>query len=277
MSWRKRLRTNRQSSFSGGVFYIPVTRADYLSGRSVLHFASIIGNVRCIRLLVADFLPSVPFDAYALDLKIRYDQRHATFPHHYIGLLKVLGGPVALVPPWVWVAWWLQVSGAFGGGVESGMRRRRKATETSRGGGGSGGSRSYGDGSGGGGLVIIGDGGGCDEGTGSSVSGGGCGGSVSLSFGGLQASGVPPLGMSLALAVVAGPSATGIVPGLALKLSAYDVAVASTGGEGGATTLDDDGVSLGRKLAVCCMNLEMDWRFREGLGLKMEPGMDKHG
>ncbi|GAB2265229.1 E3 ubiquitin-protein ligase xbat33 [Dionaea muscipula] len=62
------------------LFRCNVTRADYLSGRTALHFSAIIGNVRCIRLLVADFLPSVPFDsinaheANALDSKIRYDQ-----------------------------------------------------------------------------------------------------------------------------------------------------------------------------------------------------------
>ncbi|GAB2276262.1 hypothetical protein Dimus_010993, partial [Dionaea muscipula] len=71
-----------------------VTRADYLSGRTALHFAAIIEDVKCIRLLVADFLPGVSFDSIivhdvnALDLKIRYDQRHVTFPHHYIGLLN---------------------------------------------------------------------------------------------------------------------------------------------------------------------------------------------
>ncbi|GAB2280958.1 hypothetical protein Dimus_015575 [Dionaea muscipula] len=71
-----------------------VTRADYLSGRTALHFTAIIEDVKCIRLLVADFLPGVPFDSIivhdvnALDLKIRYDQTHVTFPHHYIGLLK---------------------------------------------------------------------------------------------------------------------------------------------------------------------------------------------
>ncbi|KAG0462225.1 hypothetical protein HPP92_020701 [Vanilla planifolia] len=35
-----------------------VTRADYLSGRTALHFAAVDGHVRCIRLLVADFVPS---------------------------------------------------------------------------------------------------------------------------------------------------------------------------------------------------------------------------
>ncbi|KAI4340870.1 hypothetical protein MLD38_025668 [Melastoma candidum] len=42
-----------------------VTRADYLSGRTALHFAAVNGHARCIRLVVADFVPSVPYDSIA--------------------------------------------------------------------------------------------------------------------------------------------------------------------------------------------------------------------
>ncbi|KAJ1391077.1 Ankyrin repeat, partial [Sesbania bispinosa] len=38
-------------------------RADYLSGRTALHFAAVNGHVRCIRLVVADFVPSAPYEA----------------------------------------------------------------------------------------------------------------------------------------------------------------------------------------------------------------------
>eukprot|EP00252_Welwitschia_mirabilis_P005342 TRINITY_DN15849_c0_g1_i1.p1 TRINITY_DN15849_c0_g1~~TRINITY_DN15849_c0_g1_i1.p1 ORF type:complete len:529 (+),score=85.64 TRINITY_DN15849_c0_g1_i1:556-2142(+) len=38
-----------------------VTRADYLSARTALHFAAVNGHTRCIRLVVADFVPSVPY------------------------------------------------------------------------------------------------------------------------------------------------------------------------------------------------------------------------
>lgn len=38
--------------------YYQVTRADYLSGRTALHFAAVNGHARCIRLVVADFVPS---------------------------------------------------------------------------------------------------------------------------------------------------------------------------------------------------------------------------
>lgn len=44
------------------LFRCNVTRADYLSGRTALHFAAVSGHVRCIRLVVADFVPSVPFE-----------------------------------------------------------------------------------------------------------------------------------------------------------------------------------------------------------------------
>uniref|UniRef100_A0A0D6QYF7 RING-type E3 ubiquitin transferase n=1 Tax=Araucaria cunninghamii TaxID=56994 RepID=A0A0D6QYF7_ARACU len=39
-----------------------VTRADYLSGRTALHFAAVNGHTRCVRLVVADFVPSVPYN-----------------------------------------------------------------------------------------------------------------------------------------------------------------------------------------------------------------------
>ncbi|KAM7273476.1 hypothetical protein ACFE04_028140 [Oxalis oulophora] len=43
------------------LFRCNVIRADYLSGRTALHFAAVNGHVRCIRLVVSDFVPSAPF------------------------------------------------------------------------------------------------------------------------------------------------------------------------------------------------------------------------
>lgn len=43
--------------------FFQVTRADYLSGRTALHFAAVNGHVRCIRLVVTDFVPSAPFES----------------------------------------------------------------------------------------------------------------------------------------------------------------------------------------------------------------------
>ncbi|XP_054787329.1 E3 ubiquitin-protein ligase XBAT33 isoform X2 [Prosopis cineraria] len=40
------------------LFRCNVMRADYLSGRTALHFAAVNGHVRCIRLVVANFVPS---------------------------------------------------------------------------------------------------------------------------------------------------------------------------------------------------------------------------
>ncbi|KAM7504728.1 hypothetical protein LguiB_003632 [Lonicera macranthoides] len=45
------------------LFRCNVTRADYLSGRTALHFAAVNGHVRCIRLVVADFVPSSRFES----------------------------------------------------------------------------------------------------------------------------------------------------------------------------------------------------------------------
>nr|CAD1835471.1 unnamed protein product [Ananas comosus var. bracteatus] len=45
------------------LFRSNVTRSDYLSGRTALHFAAVDGHVRCIRLLLSDFIPSAPFEA----------------------------------------------------------------------------------------------------------------------------------------------------------------------------------------------------------------------
>ncbi|KAF6154496.1 hypothetical protein GIB67_028388 [Kingdonia uniflora] len=45
------------------LFRSNVTRADYLNGRTALHFAADNGHVRCVRLVVADFVPSVPHEA----------------------------------------------------------------------------------------------------------------------------------------------------------------------------------------------------------------------
>jgi hypothetical protein len=42
-----------------------VARADYLSGRTALHFAAHDGLVRCVRLLLADFVPSVALENIA--------------------------------------------------------------------------------------------------------------------------------------------------------------------------------------------------------------------
>lgn len=48
---------------------LQVTRADYLSGRTALHFAALNGHARCIRLVVADFVPSAPFQGLTTQIE----------------------------------------------------------------------------------------------------------------------------------------------------------------------------------------------------------------
>lgn len=73
-------------------------RADYLSGRTALHFAAMNGHVRCIRLVVADFVPSAPYEALharadvdrggGSNVKGKHEQRYS-IPFHYV-LLKAI-------------------------------------------------------------------------------------------------------------------------------------------------------------------------------------------
>ncbi|CAL0320462.1 unnamed protein product [Lupinus luteus] len=45
------------------LFRCNVMRADYISGRTALHFAVMNGHVRCLRLVMADLVPSAPYEA----------------------------------------------------------------------------------------------------------------------------------------------------------------------------------------------------------------------
>ncbi|KAL0914145.1 hypothetical protein M5K25_017654 [Dendrobium thyrsiflorum] len=78
-----------------------VTRADYLSGRTALHFAVVDGHVRCIRLLVADFVRSAPY-ATAASLEVgdgdgcsRSSSLDSSLGHRYdqISLAKFVSKP----------------------------------------------------------------------------------------------------------------------------------------------------------------------------------------
>lgn len=69
-------------------------KADYLSGRTALHFAAVNGHVRCIRLVVADFVPSAPYESLhartdadvddGSNVKNKFDQRFAISLHYVI-------------------------------------------------------------------------------------------------------------------------------------------------------------------------------------------------
>ncbi|GAB2303221.1 hypothetical protein Dimus_037218 [Dionaea muscipula] len=84
-------------------------------------------------------------------------------------------------------------------------------------------------------------------------------------------------GRGSAPAVVSESPVSGSLPGSAPKQGSCSVAFASPGGEGRAAAFDDDGVALGRKLAVCCIKMDMGCNCREGLGLQVDPGVEFHG
>lgn len=77
-----------------------VTKADYLNGRTALHFAAVGGHVRCVRLVVADYVHSGFFQSgdypgndntgnsssssSSSSSGLKYDHQYACFfPNHY--------------------------------------------------------------------------------------------------------------------------------------------------------------------------------------------------
>ncbi|XP_061997646.1 E3 ubiquitin-protein ligase XBAT33 isoform X1 [Rosa rugosa] len=76
------------------LFRCNVTRADYLTGRTALHFAAVNGHVRCIRLVVADFVPSVPYEAMNSQIDSdRGDGANATSKNEQSALSKFVNKP----------------------------------------------------------------------------------------------------------------------------------------------------------------------------------------
>lgn len=74
-------------------------KADYLSGRTALHFAAVSGHVRCIRLVVADFVPSAPFETLQAHVDTDVDdgsnakrkhEKRSAIPLHCVTLKRVL-------------------------------------------------------------------------------------------------------------------------------------------------------------------------------------------
>ncbi|CAH9097882.1 unnamed protein product [Cuscuta europaea] len=81
------------------LFRCNVTRADYLSGKTALHFAAVNGHVRCIRLVLADFVPSSPFESARV--ADRSESSHSKRKHDHHALAKFVdkvadGGVTAL-------------------------------------------------------------------------------------------------------------------------------------------------------------------------------------
>jgi E3 ubiquitin-protein ligase XBAT32/33 len=71
-----------------------VTRADYLAGRTALHFAAVNGHARCIRLVLADFLPSDKLNSLpetgVVTAKNKSEQRFFFFFGNHLHVCKVL-------------------------------------------------------------------------------------------------------------------------------------------------------------------------------------------
>lgn len=74
-------------------------KADYLSGRTALHFAAVSGHVRCIRLVVADFVPSAPYETLhaSVDADVgdgsntkRKNEQRSAIPFHFVTLKRVV-------------------------------------------------------------------------------------------------------------------------------------------------------------------------------------------
>ncbi|QCD94942.1 zinc finger protein [Vigna unguiculata] len=63
------------------LFRCNVMKADYLSGRTALHFAAINGHARCIRLVVADFVPSAPFESLHARMDVEGDGSNVKNTH----------------------------------------------------------------------------------------------------------------------------------------------------------------------------------------------------
>ncbi|KAL2334645.1 hypothetical protein Fmac_015858 [Flemingia macrophylla] len=70
------------------LFRCNVMKADYLSGRTALHFAAINGHARCIRLVLADFVPSAPYEALHALMDAEGDGSHVKSKNEQSALFK---------------------------------------------------------------------------------------------------------------------------------------------------------------------------------------------
>lgn len=65
-----------------------IHKADYLNGGTALHLAALNGHTRCIRLLLADYIPSIP-DFWKL-LQTDDDKSTSEFDHRYFHPIVLL-------------------------------------------------------------------------------------------------------------------------------------------------------------------------------------------
>lgn len=76
--------------FLGYVFLIwqngiQVHRTDYLNGGTAIHFAALHGHARCLRLVLADYVPSVPNFCTVMNHSPSEEDSAADFDHEYVG------------------------------------------------------------------------------------------------------------------------------------------------------------------------------------------------
>ena len=64
---------------------IQVHRTDYLNGGTAIHFAALHGHARCLRLVLADYVPSVPNFCTVMDHRSSEEDSAADFDHEYVG------------------------------------------------------------------------------------------------------------------------------------------------------------------------------------------------
>ncbi|KAA8535458.1 hypothetical protein F0562_030461 [Nyssa sinensis] len=73
------------------LFKANIHRADYLNGGTALHLAALNGHSRCIRLLLADYIPSIPNFCYILRKKSRNEEYISEFDES--ALYEVINRP----------------------------------------------------------------------------------------------------------------------------------------------------------------------------------------
>jgi len=64
---------------------IQVHRTDYLNGGTAIHFAALHGHARCLRLVLADYVPSAPNFCTMMNHRSSEEDSAADFDHEYVG------------------------------------------------------------------------------------------------------------------------------------------------------------------------------------------------
>jgi hypothetical protein len=86
-----------------------IHRTDYLNGGTALHFAALHGHARCLRLVLADYVPSIPNFLNQTNQRSSEEVSDADFDDEYVGSLSCFSFIFLDVPcsdiPVLAVAW----------------------------------------------------------------------------------------------------------------------------------------------------------------------------